>query len=250
MSGIKYFKERRTIRNYNNQHISEKELNQMLEAASHAPTTGNMQLYSVVVSRDEAGKQQLSKAHFNQPSVNGADVVLTFCADFNRFVKWCNLNNALPGYDNFQSWMWAVEDTMIFAQQFVTIAEMQGLGTCYLGTTTYNAPQISEALNLPKLVIPVTTVTVGYPAVGGVISDRLPLSSIMHTEKYHDYSANDIKAAFKYKEALESSKQFVSENGKANLAQVFTDIRYTKKDNEYFSKVYLDYIRNQGFKID
>ncbi len=98
-----------------------------------------MQLYSVIVTRDEDAKKRLAPAHFNQPSATGADVVLTFCADFNRFEKWCEARNAQPGYDNFQSLMWAVIDTTIFAQQFCTIAEMNGLGTCYLGTTTYNA---------------------------------------------------------------------------------------------------------------
>ena len=140
MSKLDYFTNRRTIRNYTDQKISRAELNALIEAASHAPTTGNMQLYSVVVTQDEEGKRRLAPAHFNQPTVESAGAVLTFCADFNRFIKWCEQRDAQAGYDNFQAWMWSVEDTMIFAQQFVTLAEMSGLGTCYLGTTTYNAP--------------------------------------------------------------------------------------------------------------
>lgn len=249
MNNIDYFKERRTIRSYSNQNMSEELLNEMIEAASHAPTTGNMQLYSVIVTKNEEMKSKLAPAHFNQPSVMSADAVLTFCADFNRFVKWCEQRNATPGYDNFQAWMWAVEDTMIFAQQFVTIAEMNGLGTCYLGTTTYNAPQISQILELPEMVVPVTTVTVGFPTSQPEKSDRLPLKAIMHKESYHQYAPNDIDEFYAEKEARGDSKKFIAENNKETLAQVFTDVRYPKADNEHFSKVYFDYIKKQGFKI-
>lgn len=247
MNQDNYFKNRRTIRQYKDEAIASEKLYNMLAAATHAPTTGNMQLYSVVITEDSAMKQKLSPAHFNQPSVMSAAAVLTFCADFNRFIKWCEARNAQPGYDNFQAWMWAVEDTMIFAQQFVTIAEMNGFGTCYLGTTTYNAPQISEILELPRYVVPVTTVTVGDPASEGVISDRLPIDAIVHKEKYADYDNDRIDSIFSEKEAREDSAKFISENGKETLAQVFTDIRYPKKDNEYFSKVYQEFIKWKGF---
>ena len=243
----KFFTQRRTIRRYNSHDIDNELLYNLIEAASHAPTTGNMQLYSVVVTRSIEGKKALAPTHFNQPSVVGAPVVLTFCADFNRFVKWCRASNAVPGYDNFQSFMTAVLDTVIFAQQFCTIAEMKGLGCCYLGTTTYNAPDIARILNLPKLVVPVTTLTVGYPEGESEVSDRIPVDAIIHNECYQDYSTERIQSIYAEKEAREDSKQFVKENGKTSLAQVFTDVRYTKEANEHFSKIYIDCIKEAGF---
>lgn len=248
MKESEYFFNRATVRSYDqSRRLSDAELESMIEAAAHAPNTGNMQLYSVVVTRDQELKQALSPAHFGQPSVTAADAVLTFCVDFNRFEKWCRHRNAEPGYENFQAFMWGVIDTIIFAQQFVTIAEMNGLGTCYLGTVTYNAPQIAEILKLPHRVVPVATVTVGYPAVDAVKSPRLPLSAIMHSEVYNDYTPADIDHIYSPLEALPESAKFIAENGKESLAQVFTDIRYKKSDNEYFSKVFSDFITRQGF---
>ena len=244
-----YFVNRRTVRRYTNEAISDEIVAQMLVEASHAPTTGNMQLYSVVTTRTEEGKAKLAPFHFNQPSVRGGNVVLTFCADFNRFVKWCNASNAEPGYDNFQSFMTAVLDTTLFAQQFCTIAEMRGYGCCYLGTTTYNAPQIAEALNLPKRVVPITTITLGVPDGEAPLSDRLPIEAILHKESYCDYTAESVKELYAEKEAREDSKKFVSENNKETLAQVFTDVRYTKQANEHFSKVYLDFIKESLFEM-
>ena len=79
------------------------------------------------------------------------------------------------------------------------------------------------------------------------MSDRPPLCAIMHDEKYADYSAEDIDKIYAEKEAREDSKRFVAENGKKTLAQVFTDVRYPKADNELFSKVYRDFVEKQGF---
>lgn len=246
---MEFFNNRRTIRKYKNKEISDKLLTEMIEAASHAPTTGNMQLYSVIITRDPERKHALAPAHFNQPSVEGANVVLTFCADFNRFIRWCEVSNADPGYDNFQSFVTAILDTTIFAQQFCTIAEMNGLGCCYLGTTTYNAPQIAELLNLPDFVVPVTTLTVGYPEGEAPLSDRIPVEAIMHHESYSDYSDERIKGIYAEKEAREDSKGYVAENGKQTLAQVFTDVRYPRHNNETFSKIYRDFIESKGFRF-
>jgi nitroreductase len=242
-------KERRTIRQYTSQDISDDLLYELLEVAARASNTGNMQLYSVVVTRERSRKEQLAPAHFNQAMVTGAPVVLTFCADANRFVKWASLRKAEDaGFNNFQTFMTAAVDSMLFAQTFCVAAEEKGLGLCYLGTTTYNAASIIAALSLPRLVVPVTTVTVGYPAEPlPEQPERLPLAAIVHREYYEDYTEPAIDALYRDKEALEANRRFVEENGKETLAQVFTDVRYSRKNNEFFSGELLKVIKLQGF---
>jgi len=235
---------RRSIRKYTSQDISDSLLEKLLQTAARASNTGNMQLYSVVITRDQANKERMAPAHFNQPMVTTAPVVLTFCADTNRFVKWAEQRNAKPGFDNFQTFIAAMIDAIIFAQAFCTAAEEKGLGICYLGTATYNADKITEALSLPKRVVPVTTITVGYPADMPEQPERLPLEAIIHKETYTDYTPDTINVLYKAKEELEVNKQYVKENNKETLAQVFTDIRYTKENNEYFSEVYLKVLRD------
>ncbi len=238
---------RRTIRKYTNQQVSSELLNELLKVAAQSSNTGNMQAYSVVVTTDSEIKKQLAPTHFNQPMITNAPVVLTFCADFNRFTKWCEQRDADPGYDNFQSFMAAAIDAIIFAQTFAVAAESAGLGICYLGTTTYNAGEIIDILNLPKLVVPVTTITVGYPAEIPELTDRLPMESVVHFETYTDFTANKINALYAEKENSEFYKNFVAENKKETLAQVFTDVRYTKKNNEFFSEKFLNVLKKQGF---
>ncbi len=244
---LDFLKQRRTIRQYTDKAIPAELMTELLTTAAQSSNTGNMQAYSVIVTTNNEIKAQLAPAHFNQPMVTKAPAVLTFCADFNRFSKWCEQRNAVPGYDNFQSFMATAIDTMIFAQTFAVAAESAGLGICYLGTTTYNAGEIIEVLNLPKLVVPITTITVGYPEKMPELTDRLPLEAVVHYEKYNDFSNEKIDTLYAEKENSDFYKNFVAENNKETLAQVFTDIRYSKKNNEFFSEKFLKVLQQQGF---
>ena len=242
-----YIKNRRTIRKYKQEDVAATLLNELLEEAFRASTMGNMQLYSVVVTRDHEMKAKLAPAHFNQPMVTGAPVVLTFCADFNRFSKWCRCRKAEPGYDNFISFLNAASDALLVTQNFCTLAEAHGLGICYLGTTIYNPDKIIDILQLPELVMPVATITVGYPDECPAQPERLPLEGILHEEFYHDYTPEDIDRIYADKEAMPENQHFVTINNKETLAQVFTDLRYKKADNEYMSGALKETLKRQRF---
>ncbi len=244
---IQSFAGRRSVRKYSDREVSRELLDSILEAAMRAPTCGNMQLYSVVVTRSAEGKAALAPTHFNQPMVTGAPVVLTVCADFNRFTRWCELSDADPGYDNFLSFMSAVADATIFAQQIVAIAESEGLGTCYLGTVTYNADKISDVLGLPDLCVPVACITLGWPAEEGVETERLPLRAVVHEERYRADSDEEIIELFKAKDDYAPNRRFIEENDKKTLAQVFTDVRYPRAMNEDFSRAFLTLLRTKKF---
>ncbi len=244
---LDFLNSRKTIRKYLQKDVDDALITELLEAAFRASTTGNMQLYSIVVTRDEHQKERLSPTHFNQPTFKNAPVSLTFCADFNRFNKWCEQRNAQPGYDNFLSFLTAAIDALLVAQTFCIAAESKGLGICYLGTVTYNAKKIAEILDLPKFVVPVATITLGYPDENSVQTDRLPVEGLIHSETYKDYSNEAINNLYAYKESLPENKKFTADNNKETLAQVFTDIRYKKADNEFFSASFLEFLKEQGF---
>ena len=85
------FAARGSVRVFSDKPLENNVLDNILAAASHAPTTGNMQLYSVVVSRRPEALGQLRKLHQGQPCVTGCQALLTFCADLRRFSRWCEL---------------------------------------------------------------------------------------------------------------------------------------------------------------
>ncbi len=238
---------RRSIRKYSNQEVSEQLLNRLMEEAARTQTMGNLQLYSVIVTRSQAMKEQLAPAHFNQPMVTEAPVVLTICADFNRTSQWARCRKAEPGYDNFLSFQNAAIDALLYTQTLCNLMDEEGLGYCYLGTTVYMPQMIIDTLQLPRLTMPVATLTVGWPAEEPPLSDRLPLESFIHQETYEDYTPERIDRFYQPKEELKENQEFVKINNKETLAQIFTDIRYTKKDNEAMSTGLLEALRKQGF---
>jgi len=238
---------RRTIRKYADKDVDEQLLNRLMQEASRTQTMGNLQLYSVVVTRSSEIKQLLAPAHFSQPMVTEAPVVLTICADFNRTSFWAKCRNAVPGYDNFLSFINAATDALLYTQTLCNLLDEEGLGYCYLGTTVYQPQQIIDVLHLPQLVFPVATLTVGWPAEEPALSDRLPLESFVHSERYNDYMGKDIDTYYYEKEHLPENQHFVRINHKETLAQVFTDIRYTRKDNEAMSRTLIETLVRQGF---
>ena len=244
---MKNLETRRSIRKYAQRDVSDQLLHRLLSQAERTQTMGNLQLYSVVVTRSEVQKEALAPAHFNQPMVTSAPVVLTFCADFRRTSRWAEERQAQPGYDNFLSFMNAATDALLYCQTFCNLADEEGLGYCYLGTTVYMPQRIIEVLRLPRLVMPVATITLGWPDEQPPQTDRLPLEAIIHNEQYEDYTPDRIDRFYTTKEQLPENQEFVRINNKETLAQIFTDIRYTKNDNEAMSAGLLEALKNQGF---
>jgi hypothetical protein len=159
------------------------------------------------------------------------------------------LNNTSTDFFNL---LWILNgsiDASILSQNISIAAEYNGLGICYLGTTLYNAPEISEVLKLPKGVIPITALTIGYSEIIPELTDRIALDAVIHWETYRDYSDTDISKIYSDKEHLQSSEMFVKENLKENLAQVYAEVRYKAFDNIYFSEKLKKMLSDQGFNL-
>lgn len=236
----------RSIRRFKAKPVEEDVISFVLEAGMRASNTGNMQAYSIICTTKEDLIRELASCHFNQPAAK-APVQLTFCADFNRFSKWCRQRNAEPGYGNFLSFLVGMTDALLAAQNCCIAAEEKGLGICYLGTTLYKAEEIISILDLPLGVVPVITVVMGYPDEKPELVDRLPLYGVVHRERYHDYSEEEIDRIYEEKEALPLTERLIKENGKDTLAQIFTDNRYPQELNEDISRTFLSILAKQGF---
>ena len=237
----------RSIRKFRPTPISEDVLRDCLEAATRASTCGNMQLYSLVVIRDQALREKLAPCHFNQPMVTQAPCLVTVCADIHRFSMWCEQRDADPAYDNFAWFLNASADAWLATQNLCVEAELHGLGICILGTTIYTAGDISRILELPKGVIPLTTVVLGYPAESPGLTDRLPLDAVVHYEKYTDYTTAEIDELWAEREESELTKRLLEENGLPNLAKIFTERRYVRRDNLAISESYFALLKEKGF---
>jgi len=244
---IKTLLQRRSVRNYKTDPIPQAIITDMIQAGIRASNTGNMQVYSMIITSDQNLRNQLCSIHFGQKMVEQAPLHITFCADINRFNKWCKLRKAEPVYDNFLWFVNAAIDALLASQNVCVAAESHGLGICYLGTATYNADKIIDLLNIPHGVVPVAAISVGYPADDLPLTDRLPSEAVVHYEKYNDYNKEAIDSIYAEKESMELTQKLLAENQVETLAQVFTEKRYKAADNVFFSKKYMEVLKTQGF---
>ena len=244
---IREIAEHRSVRRFKADAVPSEVMKEILEAGVRASTVGNMQLYSIIVTTNREILSKLAPLHFNQPAATTAPVIMTFCADVHRFSQWCEQRGAEPGYDNFCWFMNGVTDALLASQNVSLEAQAHGLGICYLGTTLYNAEEMSEILRLPKGVMPIMAVSVGYPETMPPLTDRLPLEAVVHYDTYKEYTPDRIEKLWEAREASEETKRLLGENDLPNLARIFTERRYTAKDNVLFSRKYFETLKKQGF---
>ncbi|MEM7246520.1 MAG: nitroreductase family protein [Acidobacteriota bacterium] len=245
----------RSIRHYKPDPIDDADLDRILEAATRASTSGNMQTYSVIVTKDEQRRAELFELHYRQEMILQAPVLLTFVADWNRMKRWCLLEDAEPGWDNPLSFLVAFADAIIAAQNAVLAAEARGLGTCYMGTTLNSSPRLTEFFELPPDTFPATTVVMGWPDEDPALRARLPIEGIVHHERYEDFDDERVSAVYhdrntegwkRYQEFPQLAKM-IAESGVKNLAQVYCQVKYTKERFDNRSLGILALLRKQGF---
>lgn len=234
-----------SVRQYQDKSVPADVLERIIECGSRASNTGNMQVYSVVATQDSERRKALSNLHYGQGA--SAPLHLTICADVNRYHQWCRQRGCDQPYDNFLWFLSGVIDASLFAQNLCIAAESEGLGFCHLGTVLYNAEAISQLLELPKGVVPVIALSMGYPVTQPTLSERLPIEGILHHETYNHYSEADIDRIHAPREEFPFNQEMVRQNGTRNLAEIFTNIRYPHKANVEISQSLLSLLEKQGF---
>lgn len=245
----------RSIRRYKPDDVPDDLLDEVLGAGLRASSSGNMQTWSVVVTRGRELRERLYVAHMEQEMVLDAPLLLTFCADFRRMRHWLRLNDAPDNFDNFMSFMIAAIDATLASQNVALAAEARGLGVCYMGSTLANCDQIGRILELPSGVFPVVGFSLGWPDEDPAPRDRLPLAGLVHHETYHDYSDAQIEDIYRERNrkgwdrymSYPELRARIEGSGVRNLAQVYTVLKYTRESHAEFSQTVLRYLREQGF---
>lgn len=255
MDVIQQIHRHRSIRKYKPDPVPDELLNKILEAGIHASSSGNMQVYSIVVTGDMSLRDQLYQAHFEQKMVLEAPLLLTFCADFHRMRQWLRISHAADNFDNFISFMIAAIDAILVSQNVALAAEAEGLGICYLGSTFANCDQVGQILELPSNVVPVVGFTLGYPNEDPAPRDRLPLDGLVHHDTYQDYSDDRIREIYQERESkgwerymsYPRLRKLIIDSGVENLAQVYTEVKYSRRSHQEFSRKVLSYLEAQDF---
>lgn len=252
---IAHLKHHRSVRRYRPDPVPDDVLRRVLEAGIRASSSGNMQAYSIVVTRDRALRERLHAPHLHQHMVLEAPVLVTFCADFHRMRRWLALSGAADGFDDVFAFGVAAIDAALVSQNVALAAEAEGLGICYLGSTLANCREIGRVLGLPRHVVPVVGMVLGTPDEDPPLRDRLPYEALVHHETYRDPDDDELRALYRAREtagwdrymANPELRARVEAAGVRNLAQIYSEVKYTRDVHAAFSANVVGYLREQGF---
>ena len=236
----------KSIRKYKNQPLEEEKLQLILKAAQAAPTWCNGQQVSIIIVKDQARKDKMKDLCWGQKYIGECPVFLVFCADFYRcslaFEKAGKTKEEFEKYvKNIDTVFIGCHDVGIAMQNAVVAAESMGLGTVDIGAVRIKPLEVTKELNLPKYVIPICGLCIGYPDDNPGLKPRLPLTAVAFEEKY---DTNKVKAGID--EYDEVYKQYLSKR-ESNAR----DSNWTKSTSELFSRFVAegnyDLLKQQGF---
>ena len=179
----------RTVRSYLPKAVPESAVRLAVAAAQSAPSSSNLQAWSVVAVEDEGRKARLNTVAGTQRQIAQAPLLLVWLADLSRpRTIAAGQGASAEGLDYVESFLLAVIDAALAAQNAVVALESQGLGTCYIGAIRNDPEVVARELELPDGVFPVFGLTVGYPdpAAPAAVKPRLPQTTVLHRERYDD----------------------------------------------------------------
>ena len=203
---------RKSVRVFTGETISEKDKNLILTAATQAPTAGNQQLYTIIDVTNQELKERLAVTCDNQPFIAEADMVLVFVADCQKWYEGFNDVGANPRKPGVGDLMLAVTDTAIAAQNAVVAAESLGIGSCYIGDIMENAEIHKEILNLPEYTFPAVMLVFGYPTTQQIEREkpkRVDLSHVVHENAYRVMDAEERKEMWDEKAGVISYEEWM-----------------------------------------
>jgi FMN reductase (NADPH) len=189
-----------SVRNYQPEPVPPEMIEAIVAAAQRTSSSSNLQTYSVVAVTVPATRQRLAELCGNQTHVAEAPVFLAWCADLARLERVCELRGYNQVTEYVENFLVAAVDAVIAAQTATLAAESLGLGICYIGSIRNRPQDVIDLLHLPRLVFPVTGLTLGWPAAEPVIRPRLPLGAVLHWESYATEDQDE--ALYEYDRAM------------------------------------------------
>jgi len=196
---LSIFFKRRSIRKFKSKPVKEADVQKIIETGQRAPSACNLQTYSIVWAKDKKIKEKIFDACDIKDSIRAAPVVFVICADVRRLGKtldYLDAEHCLDQDGNYVIRLMSIMDASFVAENMTMAAECLGLGSVYIGTAAANK-EVVDALKLPKGVLPLTLLCVGYPDEQPPTRPRLPLSAVLHANLYRDPSEKEMKSFLK-----------------------------------------------------
>ena len=181
---IELLHNRVSIRNYSDEPVPDAHVEALLSAAFRAPTSSNIQSYSVVVVREKDILAELYPIVGNQPHVRDAPVFLCFCADLTRMEYAIAERGGSMDNNPLEIGLVASIDASLLGMSAYLTAESLGLRGLMIGAVRNNPTKVAEILNLPRRVYVVFGMVLGWPAEAPLQKPRMDQGMTVHFDQY------------------------------------------------------------------
>jgi len=151
MSILATIMQRRSIRDFKDQVISQDAIDMLVEAIRWAPSAGNLQSRKFYFIFDQEIRKKLAEAALNQKFIAQAPLAVVACLDRHIAVRYGDRGVNL----------YSIQDVAASVMNLLLVAHDLRLGTCWVGA--FNEYDVMEILDLPDHLRPVAIVPVGYP---------------------------------------------------------------------------------------
>ena len=175
---------RRSIRKYTDQPVADETVEAVLGAAFRAPTSSNIQAYSVIVVRDQDTKDKLSLLTGRQRHVTDCGVFLAFCADLTRIAWAMEKNGGSIADNNLELFLVSSIDASLVGMSAYVAAESVGLRGVMIGAVRNKPEEVAQLLGLPRLAYCVFGMCLGWPAEAPRQKPRMAFDDVVHYERY------------------------------------------------------------------
>lgn len=233
----------KSIRRFKSDPIPDEMLNKIVQAGQAASTSSNMQAYSVIAVTASEVKQKLAEVAGHSRHVAECPLLLVWCADLHRNLIAAKQEGLDTIPDTTENFLVASIDAALAAQNSAIAAESLGLGICYIGGLRNNLYEVTQLLNLPKLVYPLFGMTLGYPDQEPTLRPRLPLEAVLHHETYHEEQLSDAISA--YDETMRAYYQQRTGGGRDSTWSKDMAEKFGRADRAYLR----EYLKSQGFNL-
>lgn len=198
--------EHRSIRDFEDKSLSDEQIKTIVSCAQSAATSSYMQAYSIIGVKDKLRKKKLAELAGNQEYVVKNGHFFVFCADLYRHsvIGENEMKSVLPSIESTESFMVALIDASLAAQNAVIAAESMGLGICYIGGIRNNLEEVKKLLKTPERVLPLFGIAVGYPKKITDRKPRLPYEHIYHENEYQQDKKVYVKQLKEFDEVVSS----------------------------------------------
>lgn len=241
-----------SVRHYNSDPVPRQAVEEIVAAGQCSSTSSNLQMASVVAVTDPEKRRQLAELCGNQQHIIDAPVFLAWCADLSRLDRISHWRGYQQVYEYVENFLLAAVDAAIMMQTAALAAESMGLGMCYIGAIRNQPDRVIDLLELPRLVFPLSGMTLGWPSKPARTRPRLPLDSVLHWESYD--TQGEETAWRDYDNAMIATGIYqgrqVPVRGKEDVMEDYGWTEHTSRRVSKPKRVHLrEVLLNQGFAL-